>query len=78
MKKNIYSNLFIVIVYKSKLNFGFKYNYKLYNIVGCYLFFYGYRILNKENEWNWYKNWIFLVIFDKYLFDVFVGGGLII
>lgn len=33
MKKNIYSNLFTVIAYICKLNFGFKYNYKLYNIV---------------------------------------------
>lgn len=51
MKKNIYSNLFTVIAYKSKLNFGFKYNYKLYNIVGCYSFSYGYKIqIKKMNE----------------------------
>lgn len=76
MKKNIYSNLFTVIAYKSKLNFGFK--YKLYNIVGCYSFSYGYRISNKENEWNRYKNWTSLATSDKYLSDVSVGGGLII
>lgn len=78
MKKNIYSNLYTVIAYISKLNFGFKYNYKLYNIVRCYSFSYGYRISNKENEWNRYKNWTSLATSDKYLSDVSVGGGLII